>query len=226
MAWRDDPAFYYPLRSHYSPPSSHVAASAGTCRVCDRVPNLAGPDYLGFVLIAMNAATSVPPILPATTERHEHQVPQPPQPVTPVHPPQKPAPTAIPDHPRIIQQPMICKDEKGKGRLTEGKRTSPQLASWSTMLATPPKHAAREPIISSTVYKPTEKADNRDDYRHHTSSSYASDPEKQSYDGYGIPSENEYLTVSNHPNSICMGRGNGVPDSSGDVDRHLRRIIV
>lgn len=176
----------------------------------------------------MNAATSVPPSLPATTERHEHQGPQPPQPVTPVHPPQKPAPAAIPDHPRIIQPPMICKDDKGKGRLTEGKRTSRQLASVSTTLATPPKHAARESIISSTVYQPNEKADDRADYRHHTSSSYASDAEKQSYDGYGIPSENEHLTVSNHPDSIRIGRGrgNGAPDSAGDVDRHLRRIIV
>jgi hypothetical protein len=121
---------------------------------------------------------------------------------------------------------MICKDDKGKGRLTEGKRTSPQLASVSTTLATPLKHAAREPIISATVYKPNEKADDKDEYRHHTSSSYASDAEKQSYDGCGIPSENEYLTVSNHPDPIRIGRGNGAPDSTGDVDRHLRRIIV
>jgi len=121
---------------------------------------------------------------------------------------------------------MVCKDDKGKGRSTEGKTTSPRSASLSTTLATPPKYVAREQIINSAVYKPNEKADDRDDDRHHTSFSYASDAEKQSYNGYGIPSENKYLTVSNHPGSIRVGRGNGAADSAGDVDRHLRRIIV
>lgn len=176
----------------------------------------------------MNAATSVLP----STERRNHQVPQPPQPTLPVQPLQKPAPAAIPDDRRTIQQPMHSEHEKGKGRLstphstTEGKKAPPPLSATSSASSPPPKHNPRELIITPPVYGPVEKADSRDDYRHHTTYSYASDAEKQSYNGYGIPSEREYLTLSNRPDSICIGTGNGASETAGAQDRHMRRIIA
>ena len=180
----------------------------------------------------MNAATSVAPIIPRATERHQPQVPLPPLVYPPVPPPQKPKPAAIPDDRERVQHLTNCNDEKGKGRSNippsdaQGNKAPSSLATVPNTFSQSSKRGVRDLGINPPVYRPVETADNKDDYRHHVSSSCTSDTEKQSHNGYGIPSENEYLTVSNQPHLMHIGSGPGPSENSSDVDKHLRRIIV